>query len=143
MWCTAEYGLKIKQNISVTMYIQYTHIIMHVSICVHMWFALVVGPPVVHDWVIKGLGMFSRVCATGHIKDAVTLTEKTRASCPSGKFPPSFIHQVIIITGLNRLSLYVLHLHSNSKLACGSSGRLRPMTRAIAFSASQYFIEGL
>ena len=26
-------------------------------------------PPVVHDWVIKGLGMSSRVCATGHIKD--------------------------------------------------------------------------
>ena len=23
-----------------------------------------------------------------------------RASCPGGRFPPSFIHQVIIITGL-------------------------------------------
>ena len=24
-------------------------------------------PPVLRDWVIKGLGMYSRVCATGHI----------------------------------------------------------------------------
>ena len=23
--------------------------------------------------------------------------------CPSGRFPPSYIHQVIIITGLNKL----------------------------------------
>ena len=27
-----------------------------------------------------------------------------------GRFPPSFIHQVIIITGLNKLQLYVLAL---------------------------------
>ena len=45
--------------------------------------------------VIKGLGMSSRACATGHIKDP--LIEKSRASCPGGGFPPSFIHQVIII----------------------------------------------
>ena len=25
-------------------------------------------PSVVHDWVNKGLGMSSRVCATGHLK---------------------------------------------------------------------------
>ena len=29
---------------------------------------------------------------------------------PGGRFPPSFIHQVIIITGLNKLQLYVLTL---------------------------------
>ena len=35
------------------------------------------------------------------IKDLVPLIERSRASCLSGRFPPSFIHQVIIITGLN------------------------------------------
>ena len=43
------------------------------------------------------------VCATRHIKDPVPLIEKSRAVCPGGRFPPSYIHQVIIITGLNRL----------------------------------------
>ena len=60
-------------------------------------------PPVLRDWVIKGLGMSSRVHATGHIKDPVPLIEKSRGLSPSGRFPPSFIHQVIIITGLNKL----------------------------------------
>ena len=46
---------------------------------------------------IKGLGLSSRVSATGHVKDPVPLTENSRALCPSGRFPPSFIHQVIII----------------------------------------------
>ena len=36
--------------------------------------------------------MSRRVCATGHIKDPVPLIEKSRASCPGGRFPPSFIH---------------------------------------------------
>ena len=52
----------------------------------------------------------------------------SRASCPGGSFPPSYTHQVIIITGLNKLYDYVLavkmaldadrecNLHSNSKL---------------------------
>ena len=53
--------------------------------------------------VIKGLGMYSRVYATGHMKDPVPLIEKRRGLSPSGRFPPSFIHQVIIITGLNQL----------------------------------------
>ena len=38
--------------------------------------------------------MSSPVCVTGHIKDSVSLVEKSRASCPSGiyRFPPySFI----------------------------------------------------
>ena len=52
-------------------------------------------PPVVHDWANKGLGMSSRVWATGHIKDPVPLIERSRASC--------FILQVIAITGLNKL----------------------------------------
>ena len=56
-------------------------------------------PPVLRDWVIKGLGMYSRVCATGHMP----LIEKRRGLCPGGRFPPSFIHQVITITGLNKL----------------------------------------
>ena len=59
-------------------------------------------PPVVHDWVNKGLGISSRVCATGHIKDPVPLIEKSRVLCTSGRFPPSFIPQAII-TRLNKL----------------------------------------
>ena len=47
--------------------------------------------------------MSSRVSATGQIIDSVPLIEKSRALCPSGRFSPSFIHQVIIITGLNKL----------------------------------------
>ena len=39
----------------------------------------------------------------GHIKDPVPLIEKGRVSCPGGTCPPSLIHQVIIITGLNKL----------------------------------------
>ena len=46
--------------------------------------------------------MSSRVCAVGHIKDHVPLIEKSRASCHGGRCP-SFIHQVIIITGLTKL----------------------------------------
>ena len=42
------------------------------------------------------------IVMTEHIKDPVPLIEKSRASCPGGRFP-RFIHQVIIITGLNRL----------------------------------------
>ena len=70
-----------------------------------------VSPPVLRDWVIKlGLGMYSHVYATGHIKDPVPLIEKRRGLSPGGRFPPSFIHQVIIITRLNNIRLYVLAL---------------------------------
>ena len=62
-----------------------------------------VFPPVLCDWVIKGIGMYSHVDATGHIKDPVPLIEKRRGLSPGGRFPPSFIHQVIIVTGLNKL----------------------------------------
>ena len=65
-------------------------------------------PPVLCDRVIKG--MSSLVYATGHIKDPVPLIEKRRGLSPGGRFPPSFIHQVIILTGLNKLQLYVLAL---------------------------------
>ena len=41
--------------------------------------------------------------ATGYIKDPMSPIEKSRGLSPSGQFPPSFIHQVIIITGLNKL----------------------------------------
>ena len=64
-------------------------------------------PPVVHDWVMKGIGMSSRVCATGHIKDPVPLIEKSRALCSGGRFPPSFIHQVY---NHNHWTEYVLAL---------------------------------
>ena len=49
--------------------------------------------------------MSIRVCTTGHrpIKDPVPLIEKSRASCPSVRFPPSSIYQVINITGLIKL----------------------------------------
>ena len=47
--------------------------------------------------------MSSRVYVTRHIRDPVPLIEKSRASCPSGRFPLSFIHHVIIITKLNKL----------------------------------------
>ena len=57
--------------------------------------------PVPHDWVIKGLGMSSRVCATGHIKDPLPLVEKSRASCPGGRYPLTCILQVTVITGQN------------------------------------------
>ena len=60
-------------------------------------------PPVLRDWVIKGFGMSSLVYATGHIKDPVPLIEKRRGLSPGGRFPPSFIHQVTIITGLSKL----------------------------------------
>ena len=60
-------------------------------------------PPVLRDWEIKGLGMSSLVYATGHIKDRMPLIEKRRGLSPGGRFPPSFIHLVIIITGLNKL----------------------------------------
>ena len=60
-------------------------------------------PPVLRNLVIKGLGVSSLVYATGHIKDPVPLIEKRRGLSPGGRFPPSFIHQVIIITGLKKL----------------------------------------
>ena len=41
--------------------------------------------------------------ATGHIKDPVPLIAKRRGLSPGGRFPPSFIHQIIIITRLNKL----------------------------------------
>ena len=46
---------------------------------------------------------FDFLYATGQIKDPVPLIEKSRASSPGGRFPPGFIHQVIIITGLKKL----------------------------------------
>ena len=44
-----------------------------------------------------------RLYATGNIIDPVPLIEKRRGLSPGGRFPPSFIHQVIIITGLDKL----------------------------------------
>ena len=65
-------------------------------------------------WLPGHVGIRGNECAlvyaTGHIKDPVPLVEKSRGLSPGGRFPPSFIHQVIIITGLNKLQLYVLAL---------------------------------
>ena len=69
-----------------------------------------VSLPLLRDWVTKGLGMSSLVYSTEHIKDPVPFIEKRRGLSPGGRFPPNFIHQVIIITGLNKLQLYVLAL---------------------------------
>ena len=60
-------------------------------------------PPLLCDWVIKGLSMYNRVCATGHVKDPMPVIKKRKGLSPGGRFPPSFVHQVIIITGLNKL----------------------------------------
>ena len=60
-------------------------------------------PPVFHDWVNKGLGMSNRGHVCIFIKDPLPLIEKSRVSCPGGRFPPSFIHRVINISGLNKL----------------------------------------
>ena len=70
--------------------------------------------PVLHDWVIKGPGMSSHVCAAGHIKDPMPLIEKRKGLSPSGQFPLSFIHQVIIITRLNKLYDCILTLEMAS-----------------------------
>ena len=49
-------------------------------------------PPVLRDWVIKGLGMSSLVYATGHIKDPVPLIEKRRGLSPGGRWSgPGFL----------------------------------------------------
>ena len=45
-------------------------------------------------------GMSGHVCATGHIKDPVSLVEKSRASsCPVGRFPlkPPLTHYLTIV----------------------------------------------
>ena len=78
-------------------------------------------PPVLRNWVIKGLGMSSRVCATGHIKDPGPLIEKRGGLSPGGRFPPGFIHRVMIITGLNKLH--------NCRLRCrlGVKPLLKPL----------------
>ena len=60
-------------------------------------------PPVVHDWVNKGLWYVQPRLCDWTYKDPVPFFEKSRATCPSGRPAPHFIHQVIIITGLNKL----------------------------------------
>ena len=49
-------------------------------------------PPVLRDWVIKGLGMSSLAYATGHIKDPVPLIEKRMGLSPGGRFHSSSNH---------------------------------------------------
>ena len=77
-----------------------------------------VSPPVIRDWAIKGLGMSSLVYVTGHIKDPVALSEKKRRLSPGGRFPPSFIHQVIIITRMNKLYNHMICSRPEDGLRC-------------------------
>ena len=51
-------------------------------------------------------------------KRSMPLSEKSRTLSPGGRFPPSFIHQVIIITGLNKLGLYVVAMKMASDAEC-------------------------
>ena len=44
------------------------------------------------------------------------IIEKSRGLSPGGRFPPSVIHQVIIITGLNKL--YVVCSRPEDGLRC-------------------------
>ena len=61
-------------------------------------------PPGVYDWInIKYWPWYVQPCLCDWAyKRSVPLIEKSRALCPGGRFPFSFIHQVIIITGLNK-----------------------------------------
>ena len=60
-------------------------------------------PPVVHGWAIKDLGMYNRVCATGHIKDPMPFIEKSGVSSRGGSLSSYFSHQEIIISDVNNL----------------------------------------
>ena len=53
---------------------------------------------------------------TGHIKHPMPLIKKRRGLSPGGRFPPSFIHQVIIITELKKL--YDCMSHPEDGLRC-------------------------
>ena len=61
------------------------------------------------EWSAYRPAMLRKVVGSS-LGDPVPLVEKSRGLSPGGRFPPSFIHQVIIITGLNKLQLYVLAL---------------------------------
>ena len=62
--------------------------------------------------------MSSLVYVTGHIKDPVPLIAKRRGLSPGGRFPPSFIHQVILITGLNKLRYTIVCSCPEDGLRC-------------------------
>ena len=83
--------------------------------------------------VNKGPGMSSRVCVTGYMRDPVPFIERSRAAFPSGRFPPNFIHQVFIITGLKKL--YDLCSCSEDCLRCGHGVNppLKPYTMYIHY----------
>ena len=62
--------------------------------------------------------MSSRVRVAGHITDPVPLIKKSRALCPGGRFPPSSIHQVMIITGLNNYNYMTVCSRPEDGLRC-------------------------
>ena len=55
--------------------------------------------PAVHNWVNNGLGMSSRVYATGHTKDPVSFIRRSRVSCPGGRFTQCFADRVYVSLG--------------------------------------------
>ena len=61
-------------------------------------------PPVFHDCVIKGLAWYvqPRLCDWAYKRSRATY-RKEKGIVSRWSVPPSFIHQVIIITGLNKL----------------------------------------
>ena len=57
-------------------------------------------------WICGAVGAMRHESDLSLVLVTVPLSEKSRALCPSGRFPPSFIHDhVIIITRLNKLGL--------------------------------------
>ena len=80
----------------------------------------------------------NRVYGSGHIKDHVPL-KKSRALCPSGRFRPSFIHQVIIITRLTKLYDSICSHHEDG-LRCrlGVKPSLKQKTKQVETCDSLY-----
>ena len=96
--------------------------------------------PCLCDWVTKDLGMSSLVYATGHIKDPVPLIAKRRGLSPGGRFPPSFIHQVIIITGLNKLSncMFIQTRHTVTSRLSRARGQSAPPPHQLPHSRGHH-----
>ena len=55
-------------------------------------------PTVAHDCVIKGLGISSLVCATGHKKEPLPFIMYCRALCHSGAFHSDLVIAIMITT---------------------------------------------
>ena len=67
------------------------------------------------------------------------LVEKSTASCHGGRFPPSFIHPVIIITGVNKLLTHSL-THSLTLLKTSPLLSCPPLSFCANQKASQHHV---